>query len=933
VRVRLFNRTSLPQTFLWWANPAVHVDENHQSIFPPDVHAVLDHGKRAVSSFPIATGEYYKVDYSPGTDISRYKNIPVPTSYMAYHSDFDFVGTYDHGRQAGLLHVANHHVAPGKKQWTWGCGDFGRRWDRHLTDKDGPYVELMCGVFTDNQPDFSWLMPGEQKAFSQFFMPYKGVGMVKNATVDAAVGLEIEGERATVRVYTTAEFPDARVLLQSGDQVLLDERFDAMPRRSHEFVCRLALDGGPREMEVKVLSREGDTLVQYRQRAADRAEPPEPAQPIDVPESLASNEALYLAGLHLEQYRHATRAPERYYREALRRDPDDLRCHNALGRLLYRQGLFAEAEQHFRAAVATATRHDGNPYDSEPFYNLGLSLTAQGRYDAAFAAYYKATWSAAAQDAAYFELARIAIRRRQWADARELLASCLDRNARHHQAVHLLVFVLQQQSRPDEARQVADRELAANPFNFGVLFEQAAALGHNWTTFDKRLRDSSHNYLELAQDYHAAGLTERAITVLEHYLERVSGLAETPLVHYLLAELFTAAGNRDCATAHARTAATLERRGFFPNGLASLELLEAAVRRDPSDSRAWNDLGNLYYHLKRFKDAIAAWQKARDLDPGFREPRRNLGLAYFNHRGDADGAWRSITAAFQLDPSDARVLFELDQLARRLNHDPSVRLHRLDTHPACVRARDDLSLERVTLLNQLGRYDEALDSLLSRNYHPWEGGEGKVAAQYVLSLTELAKSAIRSQRSDEAIVYLERAGRWPESLGEGKLAGAQENNIHFWFGQAYRERGQEALADEWFARAATGRVEPSSPQFYNDQPPDMIYYQGLALRALGREAEAITRFERLVDYGRSHLGDVATIDFFAVSLPDFLVFEADLAAKHEVHCRYMLALGLVGLGRAEEAEQEFARILAVDRNHLGAIVHRRHAVAETGATR
>ena len=149
--------------FLWWANPAVHVDENHQSIFPPDVCAVMDHGKRDVSTFPIATGEYYKVDYSPGTDISRYKNIPVPTSYMAYHSDYDFVGSYDHGRQAGLLHVASHHISPGKKQWTWGCGEFGQAWDRQLTDEDGPYIELMCGVYTDNQPDFSWLSPGRRE--------------------------------------------------------------------------------------------------------------------------------------------------------------------------------------------------------------------------------------------------------------------------------------------------------------------------------------------------------------------------------------------------------------------------------------------------------------------------------------------------------------------------------------------------------------------------------------------------------------------------------------------------------------------------------------------------------------------------------------------------------------------------------------------------
>ena len=70
IKGQLYNRTDTPQTFLWWANPAVPVNENTYSVFPPDVHAVMDHGKRAVSTFPIATGEYYKYDYSAGVDIS-----------------------------------------------------------------------------------------------------------------------------------------------------------------------------------------------------------------------------------------------------------------------------------------------------------------------------------------------------------------------------------------------------------------------------------------------------------------------------------------------------------------------------------------------------------------------------------------------------------------------------------------------------------------------------------------------------------------------------------------------------------------------------------------------------------------------------------------------------------------------------------------------
>src|SRR5947199_356727 len=112
---KLFNGTPFPQTFLWWSNPAVKVNDHYQSVFPPDVYAVFDHGKRDVSSFPIAKGIYYKVNYAPGTDISRYKNIPVPTSYMAIQSQYDFIGGYEHDTQAGMLHVADHHISPGKK--------------------------------------------------------------------------------------------------------------------------------------------------------------------------------------------------------------------------------------------------------------------------------------------------------------------------------------------------------------------------------------------------------------------------------------------------------------------------------------------------------------------------------------------------------------------------------------------------------------------------------------------------------------------------------------------------------------------------------------------------------------------------------------------------------------------------------------------------
>jgi tetratricopeptide (TPR) repeat protein len=246
----------------------------------------------------------------------------------------------------------------------------------------------------------------------------------------------------------------------------------------------------------------------------------------------------------------------------------------------------------------------------------------------------------------------------------------------------------------------------------------------------------------------------------------------------------------------------------------------------------------------------------------------------------------------------------------------------LHAHPDCVCCRDDLTIEQITLLNQLGRHEKALELLLHRKFHPWEGGEGKVSAQYVLSLTELARKAIANDRFGDAIDLLEQSLAWPPSFGEGKLVGIQESNIHYWLGEAHRLIGHEQTARRWFERASNGLAEPSSAQYYNDQPPEMIFYQGLALRALGDETGASERFEKLIGYGQTHLNDDVAIDYFAVSLPDFLVFEADLAAKNELHCRYMLALGYLGLGKDRLAEKEFTNMLQIDANHLGALIHR-----------
>ena len=267
LRARLYNRTALTHTFLWWANVAAMVHDQYQSFFPPDVHYVADHAVRALSSFPVANNPYYGIDYqdrSGANDLSWYKNIPVPTSYMVCQTLFDFFGGYDFDAGGGFVHVADRHVAPGKKQWTWGNHPFGWAWDRELTDKNGPYVELMAGVYTDNQPDFSYLLPYETKTFSQFWWPIREIGPVQQANTRAALAFRVRSDRTVELGLNVSEAFAGELLLRHNGAVLGRFSIALQPGESWQD-SSIRFDGDSQTaLQVQLVDADGEVLLEYR---------------------------------------------------------------------------------------------------------------------------------------------------------------------------------------------------------------------------------------------------------------------------------------------------------------------------------------------------------------------------------------------------------------------------------------------------------------------------------------------------------------------------------------------------------------------------------------------------------------------------------------------------------------------------------------------
>jgi tetratricopeptide (TPR) repeat protein len=929
IQGRVSNRTSLPQTFLWWANPAVEVNDEYQSVFPPDVNAVFDHGKRAVSSFPIATGTYYKMDYSAGVDISNYKNIKVPTSYMAVNSKYDFEGGYENDTKGGMLHVASHHFSPGKKQWTWGNGDFGRAWDRNLTEptlgpsqREGefrPYIELMAGVYTENQPDFTWLMPYEEKQFTQYFMPYRELGVVKQASKDFILNIEEGGH---FKVLATSK-QEVRIVLRDKKG---EEYYNKVVTLSPEEVFEQTVECSKvllSELTLDILKTfpYGERSVLSWQAEPDEIRPvPDAAEAALSPEDTKTNDQLYLTGLHLEQYRHATWSALDYYEEALRRDPNDVRCLNQMGLWYLRRGRFDKAENYLRKAVKIWQKRNPNPYDGEAIFNLALCLkymkaypsAPQGRDSAscnqttppceglgeAYNLFWKSTWNKGWADAGYFEASCISTAQGRYEDALDELNRCLIFNSRNHKARALKAAVLRLLDRKDEALAWIEESLLLDHFNYGCRYEKYLLTGTE--TFKDLMRKSSQNYDELALDYVAAGLYEEARAIWDI---AISEGATSPMTYYYLGR-YEEAEQADSAYC-------------FPNRLEDVLALETAKKQNPQGAKAPYYLGCLYYDKRQYDLAVENWELSAKLDPSFPTVWRNLALARFNKQNRQEEALEYMEKAFHLDESDSRILMELDQLYKRLQTPHQQRLDFLQKYPQLIQQRDDLVLEEITLLNQLGRYEEAKEKLDAHQFHPWEGGEGKVPAQYQFARVELAKQMLEKKKYEGAISLLQECLAYPPHLGEGKLYGAQENDFYYYLGIAYDATGQQEKARECWMEATKGPQEPAPAMYYNDAKPDKIFYAALAYRKLGDDAKANGLCYKLINYGKQHIFEHQTMDYFAVSLPDLLIWDDSLDTKNRIHCLYMLALGYYGMGDKEHTERYLSEVEQLDINHYG----------------
>ena len=913
-KLRIVNRTPVEHTMLCFANVAVAPNDNYQVIFPPRTQYTTGHSKRSFQPWPVTNN----------IDVSWYKNNKNSASWFAVNYEDDFVAGFDHGLNAGVMSVTDHNIVPGKKFFTWGVGSM---WDKILSDDARPYLEIMVGAYSDNQPDYSWLQPFEERSFEMNWYPFRGIDGVKNANLDAAVNLDVKDGNAIFGFYTTKAYADATVSLKAGNIVILEEKISINPGKP--YAKQVTVPAGIDEHDLCAsLSAGGRELVAYSPVSIVPIPRPIGTTTPGAPSNFKNDEELFLAGQRIDQFHNPTLDADPYWLEVFRRDSNNVSANTGMGLQSLRNAKYVAAEKYFNKAIERLTEQYTTPKDAEPFYYLGVALKGQGRFDEAFTAFYKATWKQEWKSPGYFSVAEIAAMRGDFASALNFVNRSLDANALNVRAYILKAAILRHLNRTDEAiKLVAFAKEKCDPLDVGLMAEQWLATkdAKSAQTLFSTMNTHPATAQETAAEFFNCGQWSDGVAVLQQSILAAPNKATvSPMVYYYLGYFEEKLGDTAKAAEYREQAALQQPEYVFPFQDENIVILRSALAANPNDARASYYLGNLLYDWQP-DVSTALWEKSSTIDPTFPITWRNLAISY-SHQQMNDSQAKAITSlekAVAVSNPYPTHFAELDRLYQAAGTPVEKRLSVVEQNQEVVAKKDESLGALINLKIFVGKTDEAIALLQSRTFSIAEGGsafssgQSWVNAHLVRGLDRYGKKQYR-----EALADFETAVNLPDNLRSEQRSFRQEE-INYLTGCVLSELGEKGKAQQAWEKVVNPPNESTRRSGGGGgQPLVMIgvaqseqrYYQALAKQKLGQTEGIQAIFHELVASSTIALnqpasaGANASQGFRRQSSP-----RTNISLAH-----YIAGLGYTGLGNKAKAREEFNAALASSPDYLNA---------------
>ena len=303
--------------------------------------------------------------------------------------------------------------------------------------------------------------------------------------------------------------------------------------------------------------------------------------------------------------------------------------------------------------------------------------------------------------------------------------------------------------------------------------------------------------------------------------------------------------------------------------------------------------------------AKGVYKTARPYDFG---KGTDLSLYWFDKAHNGKKALCCMEKALKYHPEDPRFLLQYEQLLKNTNASIEERLSVYDKYPELLKERDDCYLDKLTLLSQQGKYEEAINMAAVKHFHIYEGGEGKLTKQHAWMHVLYGNELVKAGDTEKAEQIYMNGINMPKSYGEAKTFFNQEAHIYYYLSKLYSgDKRTAALQKAAEYKAAVSEIS---------------LFRALALKELGKEDEAKAVLDEMLNTAQSLIDNKDMRTYYGVGSPSPMPFELDIEKHNLLAGNTLKAFALYGLGQYSEAELCIRRAAELDPNDFAAYTYR-----------
>ena len=791
-----FNNTKLPCSYYHWMNAAAKSSGNLEFIYPGSKY--IGHGGES-GEWPVENE--IEINFYENNDFGLYKSYHVINSYA------DYFGGYWHEEDFGFGHQSTYDDKPGKKLWIWGLSDQGMIWEDLLTDTDGQYIEYQAGKLFNQAAYSSSFTPFKHKEFTPFdtqimheiWFPLKGTKGMVDASEKGVLNVVQNGNN--IHIFISALQPLSSVLVvKSGREILKEEVLNLQTLQL--YTSSLNIPHGE-EFTVEV----GNNLLYYSSEK-NELQIDRPVKPFkDF--NWESSYGLYNQALELEKQRMYDDALRKYL-QCLETESGYLPALNKVAMEYFRNMKYSQASQYINQSLSIDT------YDPEANFLYGLINHKLGNLNKAQSGFSIASASVQYRNAAYTELAIICLATNDYYNAIHYARKALSFNSYNITALEILAIAYRKTENPDLANRTIHRIGILDKTNHFSRFEQVIQNEKQLIDFSSNITNELkvETYLELAIKYYNYNCVDEASEVLK-------SAPDNPIVFLWRSHL-----DSINASALLDKAVFLSPAMVFPHRTETAEILESLVLSN-SNWKLKYYLGLILWNKGLLSKAQELFIQCGDEPDYF---AFYLGKAKL-FENEKDVVFKSLIKARELNNTDWRAAYVLtNYYLENSNWKEALIL----SEPFSKEYPENplLGLNYAKSLIRTERYSKCVKFLEAYEVLPFEGAT--VARDlYHEACIRSAVSFIRSEKSDQALYYAERAKEWPMNLGVGKPYEVDERLDDYIIAMAYTLSGNKKKAEVHYHKVAdycsSNQVNESSK----------LIFQLFALEKLGEKDEAL----------------------------------------------------------------------------------------------